>query len=155
MSIETIVSIVTLLVGGSGIGSFLGWRYGRRKEKAEAENAEATAAKDWQDVYQQLIEDVKADRNEQKEYIAELKSDRNHLREDRDALRERLDKTDETVRALQREVARNGRMVEGMRPFMCGDTGCRNRQRVSMAADGEVTTAGMTSEKATDRTEAE
>lgn len=138
ISIETIVSILGLLAGGGGIGGWLTYRYTRRKEKAEAESAEANATKEVQDVYQQLISDVKADRDEQRAYISELKDDRRHLREERDELRDRIDKTDETVRELQREVARNGRMVEGLRPFMCGFLGCKDRKPVTISADGEV-----------------
>jgi len=139
-SLDTIISIVTLLVGGGSLGGILVWRYTRRKAAAEAEQAENTATKEVQDVYQQLIADVKADRNEQRTYIEELKSDRQHLRQERDELRDRIDKTDETVRDLQREVARNGRMVEGMRPFICGRIGCEDRKPVIISADGEVKT---------------
>ena len=42
----------------------------------------------------------------------------------------RQDKTDETVRDLQMQVARNGRMVEMMRPFQCYDLKCKKRMRV-------------------------
>lgn len=133
-----VISIITLLVGGGGIGCFFTWRYTRRQAKAEAEQAENTATKEVQDVYQQLISDVKADRDEQRTYIEELKSDRHHLRQERDELRERIDKTDETVRDLQREVARNGRMVEGMRPFICGRIGCEERKPVIISPEGEV-----------------
>ena len=138
ISVETIVSIIGLLAGGGGIGGWLTFRYTRRKEKAEAESAETTATKEVQDVYQQLISDVKADRDEQRQYISELKDDRRHLREERDELRDRIDKTDETVRQLQKEVARNCRMVEGLRPFMCGLLGCKKRKPVTISEDGEV-----------------
>ena len=137
---ETIISILGLLLGGGGIGGWLTFRYTRRKERAEADMVV-------QDVYQQLINDVKADRDEQRAYIGELKEDRKHLREERDELRERIDKTDETVRQLQREVARNGRMVEGLRPFMCGLLGCKDRKPVTISADGEVKPKRITKAK--------
>ena len=89
-SIDTFINIASLL-GGGGIGGFLTWKYTRRTKEAEAEQAETTAAKEVQDVYQQLINDVKADREEQKTYISELKEDRRHLREERDDLRNRQD----------------------------------------------------------------
>ena len=91
-----------------------------------------------QDVYQQLITDVKADRDEQKSYIQELKEDRRHLREERDELRERIDKTDESVRALQQAVARNGRQIECMRPLLCGRAGCPDRVAVAISEDGVI-----------------
>jgi DNA repair exonuclease SbcCD ATPase subunit len=85
-SFDTIINILSL-IGGGGLGVFFTWRYSRRKAEAEAETAEASAAKEVQDVYQQLIQDIKTDRDEQKAYISELKEDRRHLRQDRDDLR--------------------------------------------------------------------
>ena len=137
-TISDFLSIAGWLFGGGSIGGLLTWQFTRRKEKAEAEQAETTATKEVQDVYQQMVADVKADREEQKAYIRELKEDRQHLREDRDRLVERQDKTDEKVRDLQREVARNARMVEAMRPFMCADLKCKLRKRVTISEEGEV-----------------
>lgn len=130
-SIDTIVAIAGLFIGGGG-GAFFTWRWQRKK-------AEADAAKDVQDVYQQMVADVKADREEQKQYIAELKEDRKHLRQERDELRERQDKLEETVRGLQKDVARYGRMVECMRPFLCGKAAeCKECVPVTITTSGEV-----------------
>lgn len=137
ISVDTIISILTLFMGG-GCGAFFTWRYQRRKAKAEAIDSEATATEKVQDVYQQLITDIKADRDEQKAYIQELKEDRRHLREDRDDLRKRQDQLEEQVRTLQKEVARNGRMVECMRPLLCGRKGCSDRLPVTISDDGEI-----------------
>lgn len=43
-----IFNVVSLLLGGGGLGYFFSWRYNRRKEKAEVEQAETTAAKEMQ-----------------------------------------------------------------------------------------------------------
>lgn len=144
ISLDTLISIATLFIGGGG-GAFFTWRWQRAKAKAEAkeaeaqaESAEVSAAKEMQDVYQQLINDIKTDRDEQKTYIKELKEDRRHLREDRDDLRRRQDTLEETVRSLQGDVARNGRMVECMRPFLCGRQGCPDRMSVTISVEGEV-----------------
>ena len=137
MTLDGVLAILGLLLGG-GSGAFFTWRWQRAKAKAEAESAEVAAVKELQDVYQQMIADVKSDRDEQKTYIQELKEDRRHLRDERNELRERIDKTDEAVRALQREVARNGRMVECMRPLLCGRQGCADRVSVTISAEGEV-----------------
>jgi hypothetical protein len=140
------------LIGVGGLVFILTLRWQRKKaiaeaKKAEAEaksadaeahGAEASAAKELQDVYQQLINDIKTDREEQKAYINELKEDRQHLRKENGELRERIDTTDETVRQLQHDVARTGRMVEFMRPFLCGDTGCKTRQFISINDNGDV-----------------
>ena len=133
ISLDTIVAILGLFIGGGG-GAFFTWRWQRRRAKAEAKTAEADAAKEWQDVYQQLIEDIKTDRDEQKQYIAELKDDRQHLRRDRDDLRKRQDELEEAVRSLQRDVDRTNRLVEMMRPLLCGlAADCPSRKPVAPA----------------------
>lgn len=137
ITLDTIIAILGLFIGGGG-GAFFTWRWQRKKAKAEAKTAEADAAKELQDVYQQLVQDIKTDRDEQKAYIQELKEDRSHLRRDRDDLRKRQDELEESVRSLQREVARYGRMVASMRPFLCGRSNCPNRMPVTISDDAEV-----------------
>lgn len=137
ITLDTILGILGLFIGGGG-GAFFTWRWQRKKAKAEAKTAEADAAKELQDVYQQLVQDIKTDRDEQKAYIQELKEDRSHLRKDRDDLRKRQDELEEQVRGLQREVARNGRMVANMRPFLCGLLACKNRTPVTISEDAEI-----------------
>lgn len=145
-SLDTIITLAGLFIGGGG-GAFFTWRWQRAKAKAEAkeaeaqaESAEVSAAKEMQDVYQQLITDIKNDRDEQKAYIQELKEDRRHLREDRDELRKRQDSLEEMVRSLQGEVARNGRIVACMRPFLCGRRNCPDRVSVDISETGEIKT---------------
>lgn len=135
---ESLIAIITLLLGGGG-GAFFTWRWQSKKAKAEAMTAETMAVKELQDIYQQLIEDIKNDRNEQKQYITELKSDRQHLRADRDDLRKRQDELEENIRNLKRDVARNGRMVECLRPFLCGRENCSNRVAVNISQEEIVT----------------
>ena len=116
ITLDTIIAILTLFIGGGG-GAFFTWRWQRKKAKAEAKTAEADAAKELQDVYQQLVQDIKTDR---------------------DDLRKRQDELEESVRSLQREVARYGRMVASMRPFLCGRSNCPNRMPVTRSDDAEV-----------------
>ena len=135
-TITIIISVLTAVGGFEAIRYFMNRNAEKRKANAEAGAAEMDATKEVQDVYQQLIADVKADREEQRTYISELKEDRMHLRQERDELRDRIDATDEKVRELQREVARNCRMVESLRPFLCGVMGCTKRKLVAISADG-------------------
>ena len=130
-AITLFISIVTALGGFEAIKYFINRKSERRKSDAEA-------AKEVQDVYQQMIADVKGDREEQRAYIEELKDSRKHLREECEELRQRIDDTDKVVRELQKEVARNARMVESLRPFMCGILGCKRRKPVTISADGEI-----------------
>lgn len=158
LSIDNITAIAGLLLGGSG-GAIFTWYWQRKKAKAEAKAAEAeaekakfeamqanaTLTKEIQESYQRLTEDLKANldtqqeyNEEQKQYIKELKEDRRHLREERDDLRNRQDKLEKTMRELQREVARNGRMVECLRPFLCGREDCALRVPVTISQVGDL-----------------
>jgi hypothetical protein len=48
-----------------------------------------------------------------------------------DEFRDFRRKSEDDMDALKRTQARQGRMIEAMRPFMCGDLKCPNRQRVT------------------------
>ena len=137
ITLEAIISFIGLFVGG-GAGAWFTWRYQKRKAKAEAESAEVDAAKDLQDMYQQMLADAKTDREDRKAQIEELRHERDHYKQDRNELRERLDETDAKIRVLQREVARNGRQIEMMRPFICTDLSCKLRKRVVISENGEI-----------------
>ena len=131
ITVDTIIAILGLFIGGGG-GAFFTWRWQRKKAKAEAENAEIDAAKELQDMYQQMLADAKTDREDRKAQIDELRQERDHYKNDRNELRDRLDATDEKIRELSNIVARNGRQIEAMRPFMCYVSGCRKRQLVEL-----------------------
>lgn len=145
---DSVTNILSLLFGGSLI-SIVTWRFARRKAaadakkaeaeakqaEAEAKKAEAEAMKEKQDYYQQLAKD--------------LADDRDYYKQQRDEQREKLDKltrsvvdwkteSDEKIRTLQMQVARNGRQMEAMRPFMCADMKCKKRQLVARLEDVEV-----------------
>lgn len=118
------------VIFGGGVSWLVFFRASKKKAEGEALQVGADAFKSIQDLYQQALADGKAEREELKVYIEELKSDRRLLREERDELRDRIDKTEAMVRALQQAVARNGRMVEAMRPFLCGRIECKERTQV-------------------------
>ena len=120
ITLEAIISIVGLLAGGTGIGGFMVWKYTKRKAQAEGKQAEAEAAKaeaeaatEKQNYYQQIIDDVAKDRD--------------YYKQERDEYRMTIKRYDERINHLERAVARNGRMVEAMRPFLCGDMKCQRR----------------------------
>jgi chromosome segregation ATPase len=105
----------------------------RRKAKAEAQTEEVNMAKAVQDAYQQMLQDKETDLEDRKKVIAELREERDHYKNDRNELRDRVGKMEDTVLELKREVARNGRMVESMRPFLCYDMKCKKRVRVQVS----------------------
>ena len=132
ITFDTIISLLGLFIGGGG-GAFFTWRYMRRKAKAEAQTEEVNMAKAVQDAYQQMLADKETDLEDRKKVIAELREERDHYKNDRNELRDRVGKMEDTVLELKREVARNGRMVEAMRPFLCFDTKCKKRVRVQVS----------------------
>ena len=132
ITIDTIISLAGLFIGGGG-GAFFTWRYMRRKAKAEAQTEEVNMAKAVQDAYQQMLADKETDLEDRKKVIAELREERDHYKNDHNELRDRVGKMEDTVLELKREVARNGRMVESMRPFLCYDMKCKKRVRVQVS----------------------
>lgn len=124
ISLSDFLNIAGWLLGGGSIGGVLTWRWTRRKEKAEAQTAEVNMAKEVQDIYQQALKDKDEELN--------------YYKRDGEQQRQRLDDMDSKVRELQRDVARNARMVEAMRPLMCADLKCKVRKRVVVSAEGEV-----------------
>jgi flagellar motility protein MotE (MotC chaperone) len=127
---ESVTNILSMLFGGSLI-SIVTWKFARRKADAEAKKAEAEAKaaeaeaqQEKQNYYQQIIDDIAKDRD--------------YYKGERDEMRNTIKKYDERMDQLERSVARNGRMVEAMRPFMCADIHCKKRQRVVLSAEGEV-----------------
>lgn len=132
---EMFTEIISALIGiiaGGGLTGIVAWRAYRRKAYGEATQTEADAMKSVQDVYQQTISDLQR-------YVQELRSDRDHLRQDRneirkenEELRKRQNALDGKIRQLERDVARYGRMIETLGPFLCGRLGCAERTTVDL-----------------------
>ena len=151
---DSFTNVLSLLFGGSLI-SIVTWRFARRmaaadakraeaearQAEAEARKAEAEAMKEKQDYYQQMADD--------------LAKDRDYYKQDRDDQRQQLDKltrsvaewkrqTDETIETLRRQVARNGRQLEAVRPLICADLTCKLRKRVVVSDGEDSDTSGAT-----------
>ena len=142
ITLEAIISLLGLFVGGGG-GAFFTWRYLRRKAKAEAVTAEVDAAKDMQDLYQQMLSDTKEEREDRKQQMEELRQERDHYKDERNELRDKMEsltrsfmdwrmEADNDRSKMKMDIARLGRKVETMAPFMCGDLTCKTRQRVAI-----------------------
>ena len=116
ITLDTIISIIGLLLGG-GCGAFFTWRWQRKKAKAEAEKEE-------QSYYQQMMKDIAADRD--------------YYKQERNDYRQTIKSYDERIDDLERKVARNGRIVESLRPFICTDLKCKLRHRAIISESGEV-----------------
>lgn len=129
ITIDTLINLIGVLLGG-GCGAIFTWRWSRRKAKAEAQTEEVKMAQAVQDTYQEMLEDKQKEVADNQRVIEELRKDRDHYRQVNNELRDRQDKTDDEVRALKNEVARNGRQIKQMYPFQCYDLRCKKRQRV-------------------------
>ena len=163
ITLEAIISIITLILGGGGVCGFLFWRQMKRQKEAEAKAAEAEAklkeaeakaaevdmAQKVQDTYQQILEDKQKEVEDNHRLINELREDRDHYKQGYVEFRDQLDKltkefrdfrnqTEEERATMKRDIARNGRQLECMRPFLCGREGCAIRVPVTISANGEL-----------------
>lgn len=149
ITLESIISIISLLVGGTGLGTFFTWRWSRKKAAAEAAQAEAAAeqakaeaeqakvemAKQVQDIYQQALADRATEIDDKNRIISELRQDRDHFRSERNELRTEVEGLRSDMNTLKDTQARQGRQIAAMRPFLCADLTCRKRQRVASFED--------------------
>ena len=137
ITLDSIIGILGLLLGG-GCGGFFTWRWQKARAKAEAKEKEAEAksaevdmAQKVQDTYQEMLDDKNKEVEDNHRLIAELREDRDHYKKDRNELREQLDKlikdfydfkreTEDERQKMKSDIARNTRIAESSRPFMCG-----------------------------------
>lgn len=148
ITFESMTNILSLLLGGSG-GAIFTWYWQRRKAKAEANQAEVSAAKEMQDMYQQMIADKNDEVADKNRIIGELRDDRDHYKRKSDELSDKLDKlthsvsewkndADERIRSLQSQVARNGRQIACLRPMLCGRENCAIRIPMTITEAGDM-----------------
>ena len=145
ITLEGIIALITLFVGGSGIGGILTWRWLKKKAKAEADQAAAEAkqkeaeakaaevelAQKIQDTYQEILEDKQKEVDDNHRLIAELREDRDHYKKGYVEMRDEVEKlskdfydfkrdTENERQKMKSDIARNTRIAESSRPFMCG-----------------------------------
>ena len=145
ISLDTIINGLAWLFGGSGLGWFITWRWQKARAKAEAKQAEAEAkqkeaeakaseiemAQKIQDTYQEILEDKQKEVEDNHRLIAELRSDRDHYKQGYIEMRDDMEKltkefydfkreTMEERQKMKSDIARNTRIAESSRPFMCG-----------------------------------
>ena len=148
ITLDSIIGIISLLVGG-GAGGFFTWRWQRAKAKTEAKTAEVDMAQKVQDTYQQILDDKQKEVNDNHRLIAELREDRDHYKQGYIEFRDQLDKlqkefrdfrneTEEQRTQMKRDIARNGRQLECLRPFLCGREDCALRVPVTISQVGEI-----------------
>lgn len=98
---DVITIIVTAVCSGS-----LSWLFTLRYTRQQAKS---DAMKSVQDVYQELIEDLRADRS---------------------SLRDKISDMEKQLQSLSDEVASNAKKLHALRPFVCYVQDCPNRKIV-------------------------
>ena len=137
ITLEAIISLLGLFVGGGG-GCFFTWRWMNRRARAEAKEKEAEAksaevdmAQKVQDTYQEMREDKQKEVDDNHRLIAELREDRDHYKKGYVEMRDEMEKLSKdfydfkqsTIKEREKmksDIARNTRIAESSRPFMCG-----------------------------------
>lgn len=131
---EILIALISALTGGGLTGIFY-WRANQRKAIGEAMHTEADAMKSAQEFYQKAMDDMTGITDRLRADRDHLREDRNEMREENEKLRKRQNELDEKVRQLEYDVARNGRMVESLRPFLCGRINCPDRTKVDLGSN--------------------
>lgn len=134
MEIYSIINtFVTVFLGG---GWFLHWRASRRKANGEAKQTEAQANKEAQEYYNNTLADVNRT-------LGEVRAERDHYKDERDEerkenreMRQKYRQLEEKVAQIdldyKKDVARLGRRLDCLSPFLCGVAGCMRRKKVSL-----------------------
>ena len=156
ITIDSIIGILGLLFGGGALGGIFTWRWQRKKAKSEAKEAEAEAksaevdmAQKVQDTYQEMLEYKQKEVEDNHRLIAELREDRDHYKQGYVEFRDQVEKlqkefrdfrneTEEERIRMKRDIARNGRQLERLSPFLCGREGCAIRVPVIVSPNGEI-----------------
>ena len=156
ITLDSIIGILGLLFGGGALGGIFTWRWQRAKAKAEAKEKEAEAksaevdmAQKVQDTYQEMLEYKQKEVEDNHRLIAELREDRDHYKKGYVEFRDQVEKlqkdfskfrseTEEERIQMKRDIARNGRQLERLSPFLCGRDGCAIRVPVIVSPSGEI-----------------
>ena len=121
---EFVLAVLTLIFGGGWIFTYHAYK---RKNEGEAMQSEAQGWEAVQQVYQKAIADYD-------KYSEDMRTEREVLKAENKELRERYKKTDDEIIDLKKKVARQGRRLDALSPFLCGVVGCVNRKRVALSS---------------------
>ena len=164
ITLEAIISLIGLFIGGTGITGFFFWQQHKRKEEAEARASEAEAklkeieakaaevdmAMKVQDTYQKILDDKQKEVEDNHRLINELREDRDHYKQGYVEFRDQLDKlskefrdfrsqTEDERSAMKRDIDRNSRKLDALSPFTCGlAQKCPKCVPVTISATGEL-----------------
>jgi len=149
MEVYSIINtMVTIFFGG---GWFLHWRASRKKANGEAKQTEAQANKEAQEYYNTTLADVNRTLNEVREERDHYKEDRNTLRNENETMVQKYNELQNKLTDMEieykKDIARLGRRLDCLSPFLCGVAGCLHRKRVNVMDEEEITTLPTKLEK--------
>lgn len=127
--LEFLLGVATLVLG---TGWLFTWKAYKRKNNGEATQAEAEGWSKMQEVYKKTIDDLNAICDEIREDRNHLRDDRNFLRKENEELRAKYNEMENEIMSLKKDLARQGRKIEALSPFLCGVVGCVNRTKVDL-----------------------
>lgn len=127
------------------------WRASRRKANGEAKQTEAQANKEAQEYYNTTLADVNRTLNEVREERDHYKEDRNTLRNENETMVQKYNELQNKLTDMEieykKDIARLGRRLDCLSPFLCGVAGCLHRKRVNVMDEEEITTLPTKLEK--------
>lgn len=163
ITLEAIISLITLFVGGTGIGGFFFWKQKKRKElaearlaeavaklkEAEAKNAEVDNVKSMQEAYEKMFEQVNAYLEDATKKVEGYRQEKDYYKNALEEQREEMKKLTKQVYDIQVDGARKrGELqmsinqlkaqMRNISPLTCGVLQCKLRQPVIISEDGEV-----------------
>lgn len=147
ITLESIISLVGLFVGGGG-GAFFTWKWMRRKARAEAVTAEVDAAKDMQELYKKMIDHSNEYLEDADRKMDAMRQERDHYKADRDELREKVDKLTKMFYELKTEgekeraqlrvsISTLQSQLRGIIGLTCSVADCKLRQVISFTSEDD------------------
>lgn len=148
ITLEAIISLIGLFIGG-GAGAWFTWKWQKKKAKAEAETAEVDTVKNMQEAYDKMFEQVNRYLEDATGKVEGLRSERDHYKQERDDLRQNVEKLTKLYYELKTEgekersnlrvsINQLRSQIKSIAPLTCGVLRCKLRQPVIISDDGEI-----------------
>lgn len=132
MQQEIIIIIITAVCSGS-----MGWLFTLRWTRKKAESEALSSV---QDIYQEIITDLKTDRSDLNAENRRLREENTSLRTDISDLRDNQEKLRKTQTRQQIAIDRQQRLVMAMAPKLCSVEGCQKRELMPLPSIEEEET---------------
>ena len=132
-----ILGVLTLIAGG---GWFVNWRAHKRQENAKARQTELDATKTEQDMYQEMLADLKEHNEVLRKFNREVSDECEQLRKRVADNETKLREQDDKIREQEKKLAAQENKIETlehrlelMTEMMCGKSNCQQRTKVFLS----------------------